>query len=209
MGQTQSVYGNKPNIAGIQKYIREKHIANSIAPWKELLHEQKHVPNQILKVIVHLLGPFLLIIGLISSFVALYLSVNRSKSYGLQNILVDSIDNPIPASSSKYNVSASQTSKKQIYSLRGGEYGRSQNIILTLPSATLTDEGTIIYVRNTGIETITASNTINTQTPDVTVIPGTQTSLTLQSRKNINLICSSELNGVKKWYPALLPDGAI
>lgn len=210
MGQTQSVFGNKPNFKGLEKYVLERHVSNSIKPWKELLHAQKHIPGQGLKIFIAILGPMILIIGLICSFTALYLSTNATRGYGLQNILVDSTisSGDIPLGSEKYQVDASSTAKVQLFSLRAGEWGRNDIITLTLPNANLMKEdGSVIYVRNTSIETITSDNQVSLTIPNIKVTAGSQGIITIPARQNYNFINSNDLNGVPKWYPALLMDG--
>ena len=211
MGQSsvKSSFGKYPNKNGLEKFIRDKHVANNINPWKQLIHAQHNTQSQALKIFIHILTPTLLVVGLLGSLFALYYAINETDKYGLQSILVDTTVSPttLPAGSSNYQISASETKKLQIYSLRGGEWGRNQNITLTLPHANLMETNSVIYVRNAGIEILTSTNSVNPATPVVTVISGTQGSINLNARQNYTFINSASLNGGSKWYNALLMDG--
>jgi hypothetical protein len=203
-------YGFTPSQKGALNFARDSAISRALPYYKQLLKAEKKGPGHKISYLIRLAAPSLLIIGLVTAFIAFYIGLTTADAYGLQSIIVDSTSAPI-TDVSAYQFTAKTAPTMQQWSMRAGEWGSSSTITLNLPLAAEMQKDALVYVRNTSTETYnyTANPvSVNSGTRSIQV-KGLGFTDTLGKRESKVYIAAKDSTGVQRWYPAYLMSGAI
>jgi hypothetical protein len=206
-------YGSSPNAQGAINFARDSYIENALPYYKDVIKKENNPPGiGKIKLLIRLSGPLCLMVGLGLAFFAFYSSVTKAADFGLQSILVDSTTGPVTGSA-KYKFKASPAAQMQQFSIRGGEWGRSESIKLYLPDAKIMVPNSVVFVRNTGTEVLTASNNVDGFIPNVDIYVADTFYQSLSGNTsgvpNNTYIAAKDPSGKMAWFVAFLMDGAI
>lgn len=173
---------------------------------------------------IRILGPLCLIVGLILSGIALKDSILLTAAFGTQSRLVDAQITPAGVSingfgrgitdENQYRFNASSHPSIQQWNIRAGQWGRRYNTSLKLPDSTTMPENAMIFVKNTNAEWKNAMNQWEQPDTNLIIRPTSASDaplneISLGPFQDDVFIAAKDMNGIQKWYPALLMDGAI
>ena len=204
-------YGFQPSQKGALNFARDAAISHAIPFYKQLLKAERKGPSHKIRFLIRLLAPTLLLVGILTAFIAFYQSIYSSTAFGMQSILVDSTTGPVPAGSSEYVLNASSAPTMQQWAIRAGESAVNGPVVLNLPDPTEMKTDALVFVRNTSTESYNANSvgpTVNSTVIDIEVQSPYFTD-TLTDRQNKVYIAAKNAYGQVKWYPALTMSGSI
>jgi hypothetical protein len=222
-------YGSSPNNKGAINYARNLHVLKELPTIKATLYAERHGTYAFGAILIRTLGPICLIIGLILSGLALKDSIFLTNSFGSQSRLIDAQITPPGVNISDYDnqggiedplqyvFQASEIPAIQQWSIRAGQWGRRFAMTLNLPDALNMPENSLVFVKNTSTSWKNANNawttepTSNQQRLNIRPLSSGNylNTITLDRYRDDVFIAAKDMDGIQKWYPALLMDGAI
>ena len=213
-----------PNNKGAINYARNLHISNELPTIKSTLYFDRHGSKAYGAIFIRILGPLCIILGLIFSALALKDSILLTAAFGTQSRLVDAQVPPPGVTiagfspgitdQNQYNFVASSHPNIQQWNIRAGQWGQRFDTSLLLPNATQVPENAMVFVKNTNAEWKDELNQWQGPNKNLIVQPTNQNetllnTISLSPFQDKVFIAAKDLDGIQKWYPALLMDGAI